>query len=396
MSILAGASVTMLTGMFDSNIRSGQIIVQHSSVQQAAGYLNAHIASGERPINTLHHGLAGKPNAVDALALNQDQFLMDVDGDCYRFMYFKAAGTIRAAKSSHACGDASIRPTRLPNQPGSTPADPILDDLANKSFVLMSGISPTDASGQPAAPVFSFLDDTNSTLNTDPGADLDNPAAQSIFADANDNESAIKQVAAVKLTANVLPVEADQAGTSKIHPFAWTQRFSLDADNGAAGGAGGGEAGAQGPAGQGVAAGGSTGQVLAKTSGADYDTHWTDPASNQPEAWRLVGQSGQPAFENSWTSYSATDGPVAFRKYPDGTVRLRGTIAGGATTTVAFTLPSGYRPQYRWRGYAMYDQISATAAAQINVQDDGTVMVFFSGGGTGRFISLDQVSFSTT
>lgn len=34
--------------------------------------------------------------------------------------------------------------------------------------------------------------------------------------------------------------------------------------------------GADGPAGQGIASGGSTGQVLAKASNGNYDTEWTD------------------------------------------------------------------------------------------------------------------------
>lgn len=35
-------------------------------------------------------------------------------------------------------------------------------------------------------------------------------------------------------------------------------------------------AGAQGPAGQGVPSGGTTGQILTKASGTDYDTAWQD------------------------------------------------------------------------------------------------------------------------
>jgi len=49
---------------------------------------------------------------------------------------------------------------------------------------------------------------------------------------------------------------------------------------GAAGEAGApGEAGPQGPAGEGVPTGGTTGQVLAKASGDNYDTEWVTPSS---------------------------------------------------------------------------------------------------------------------
>lgn len=40
-----------------------------------------------------------------------------------------------------------------------------------------------------------------------------------------------------------------------------------------------GEQGEQGPAGEGVPTGGSAGQVLAKSSGSDYDTEWVDPST---------------------------------------------------------------------------------------------------------------------
>jgi hypothetical protein len=40
-----------------------------------------------------------------------------------------------------------------------------------------------------------------------------------------------------------------------------------------------GATGAQGPAGQGVPTGGTTGQVLAKNTGTDYDTAWQTPGA---------------------------------------------------------------------------------------------------------------------
>lgn len=61
-------------------------------------------------------------------------------------------------------------------------------------------------------------------------------------------------------------------------------------------------------------------------------------------AWRYIGATGQPAFENSWVNF---DGTRTARFYKDtlGTVWLDGYIKdGSALGTSAFTLPAGYRP----------------------------------------------------
>ena len=65
------------------------------------------------------------------------------------------------------------------------------------------------------------------------------------------------------------------------------QRFSAKGEDGAPGATGAqgpagakgdtGDTGATGAPGQGVPTGGTTGQVLAKNSGTDYDTEWVDP-----------------------------------------------------------------------------------------------------------------------
>lgn len=82
------------------------------------------------------------------------------------------------------------------------------------------------------------------------------------------------------------------------------------------------------------------------------------PQSNDPEAlrqaialfldqmevaepWREIGASGNPSYENSWS----TNGFVAaFRKNALGDVQIRGNIASGTIGQTAFTLPDGYRP----------------------------------------------------
>lgn len=59
------------------------------------------------------------------------------------------------------------------------------------------------------------------------------------------------------------------------------------------------------------------------------------------DTWHVVGQPGEPVFQNSWV---ASVNSPRFRKDPSGKVRIVGQFTGGAAITVAFTLPVGYRP----------------------------------------------------
>lgn len=61
------------------------------------------------------------------------------------------------------------------------------------------------------------------------------------------------------------------------------------------------------------------------------------------EAWRVVGASGQPAFENSWTNYDITWASARFKKDITNTVFIEGLVRSGTAATI-FTLPAGYRP----------------------------------------------------
>jgi hypothetical protein len=68
-----------------------------------------------------------------------------------------------------------------------------------------------------------------------------------------------------------------------------------------------------------------------------------DFASNVLEAYRAIGDVGQPLFENGWTNKGQGFASAAFLKDSLGIVHLRGTL-NGPTGQVAFTLPAGYRP----------------------------------------------------
>ena len=69
-------------------------------------------------------------------------------------------------------------------------------------------------------------------------------------------------------------------------------------------------------------------------------------ASMIPEAVRVVGAAGQPAFQNNWSSFAGY-GPVGFWKDPFGVVYLQGLTSSSVdppAASVIFTLPVGYRP----------------------------------------------------
>ena len=97
--------------------------------------------------------------------------------------------------------------------------------------------------------------------------------------------------------------------------------------------------GAQGPAGPGVPAGGTTGQVLAKTSGTDYATGWTS-AGGGSDPWTKVILGAD--FTTTGTANAAVAGlaltPAANKRYLVQVLLLLRT----ATATV------GPRPGFSW------------------------------------------------
>jgi hypothetical protein len=94
---------------------------------------------------------------------------------------------------------------------------------------------------------------------------------------------------------------------------------------------GGGATGPQGPAGPGVAAGGTTGQVLSKASALDYDTTWTTlPAL----AYRHV----QASAATVWTiTHNLVFRPNVTAVDSTGQVIIPGTVLYTSATTVQLT-----------------------------------------------------------
>lgn len=105
------------------------------------------------------------------------------------------------------------------------------------------------------------------------------------------------------------------------------------------------------------------------------------------EAWTSVGVS--PVFQNSWVNYnSGTHGVARFRKTFNNMIELTGLINSGATGTVAFTLPVGYRPV---KIEVFSCACDVTGEAFITVNTSGDVGITFSG--TPVFFSLNSVRF---
>lgn len=108
------------------------------------------------------------------------------------------------------------------------------------------------------------------------------------------------------------------------------------------------------------------------------------------ETPHVVGAAGEPGFLNSWANFGATWQGARFWKDPMGLVHLEGLVAGGATATVIFTLPVGYRPS---AGVLFGSDMSATVHARIDVESDGDVVARFGTGGTNVYVSLSGISF---
>lgn len=92
---------------------------------------------------------------------------------------------------------------------------------------------------------------------------------------------------------------------------------------------------------------------------------------------------------NFWADTGGTNTVSMYRKDSNGFVYLRGTIEGGTSNSVAFTLPSGYRPSTQIRYAAVGENITP---AQIRILANGDVMPAAGGiWGTGDQITLDGV-----
>ena len=105
------------------------------------------------------------------------------------------------------------------------------------------------------------------------------------------------------------------------------------------------------------------------------------------EDWHEVGESGEPAFENSWVNYGSGFESAGFYKDPFGRVHLKGMVDNGTDNATVFTLPEGYRPALR---ELFVTQIS-TGSSRIDVTTAGVVSTLSAGAHT--WLTLSGISF---
>lgn len=113
------------------------------------------------------------------------------------------------------------------------------------------------------------------------------------------------------------------------------------------------------------------------------------PLTPPDKAWREVGATNQPAFENSWVNYNtASFYGAAFYKDALGFVHLRGLVKSGTVGTgfAIFTLPTGYRP-LKQLGYVVN---ANTAFGNLRISTDGKV---FLETGSNAYLFLDGITF---
>lgn len=117
----------------------------------------------------------------------------------------------------------------------------------------------------------------------------------------------------------------------------------------------------------------------------DYATEMPLKADKEQEAWIT------PTLLNGWTQYD--DGTlIAYRKDTVGRVWLKGTIFLGTADSVAFILPSGYRPSdARVTRLTSFTGGTSTARLGINGNTGSISIIQFN-----SYISLDGLSFPTT
>lgn len=135
-------------------------------------------------------------------------------------------------------------------------------------------------------------------------------------------------------------------------------------------------------------------------TGPDLDTvNWAyvaqgaTIASTPIEPWHEVGALGEPALTGSWVYYGSNYPTPAFKKYPDGRVRLKGLVKNGINGQPIFTLPVGYRPPDPGAGAQLiFPTVALSAFGEIRVGPDGAVVCQ---AGANGFVSLDGIEFDT-
>ena len=121
-----------------------------------------------------------------------------------------------------------------------------------------------------------------------------------------------------------------------------------------------------------------------------------------PEAWHLVGATGEPLFQHSWQNgLNSSDEPLGFYKDRSGVVHLRGRIINGSPNNSIFQLPAGYRPAAgKYANFPAACECTGAQTTIVSVQgsgfaavSDGSVAMQNGSLSAGHYLSLDGISF---
>lgn len=131
--------------------------------------------------------------------------------------------------------------------------------------------------------------------------------------------------------------------------------------------------------------------LIAVRSGLDTSTNGTIclrlGTGDLLDRWHKIGDTGEPAFANSWVDYNTGTRRAGFRKESNQVVRLYGMIKNGTVGSAAFTLPVGYRPV----GPLLCSTMSGSAAGRVDVLTNGQVTPI--GPSVNSWVSLDGITF---
>lgn len=108
------------------------------------------------------------------------------------------------------------------------------------------------------------------------------------------------------------------------------------------------------------------------------------------EYWHTLGSTDEPLLNSPWESVGGNYAIPSYYRDPYGRVWLKGRIAGGASGSVVFQLPLGYRPSE----YAPLSSIANDALARLEIRPNGDVV--FLAGTASTYLDLDGLNFKAT
>ena len=109
----------------------------------------------------------------------------------------------------------------------------------------------------------------------------------------------------------------------------------------------------------------------------------------QIELKKYVGDTGQPAFLNSWVNFAGGYELAGFYRDTSGRVHLCGLVKSGTSATTIFTLPGGYRPK-NTETYGVLTGSPGDTFGRVEVDANGNVK--HVSGGT-SYVQLSGISF---